>query len=286
MKVVRVTICSLVAVTAFGAKAFSASTPAPIPPLLGTLNGPAYLITLDRQTGLGTRIGSFAHRGGAMTALAYDGIHDVLYGSAVTFSDVPIFYTINPTTGRATQVGSDGALGFFAAGMAHDSLRDVLYAVGGNRFNQKSLFTVDRATGVGTLLGQVQNITRSIQDLSFDRGNDVLYGLEEVGRGARVVRINPTTLETTAVTDAFGLDELSWGGLAFDPATRSLFVTANFYMYRVDPLTGQAVTVGLTYSPELHSIGALTVMARVPEPSILGMAMIATGVGAALLRRR
>ncbi|HEX2476790.1 MAG TPA: hypothetical protein VHK01_18700 [Lacipirellulaceae bacterium] len=137
------------------------SAPVVPAPLLGTLNGPDYLISIDRSTGNGTRIGPLGIGfGDAMTALEYDAIHHVLYG-AVSAQTSGLF-TVDPSTGAATRVGEPDALGIQATGMAHDPFNDIMYAAGGDIFFRKNLYEVDRTTGQSHLLGPVAGVSDSL----------------------------------------------------------------------------------------------------------------------------
>jgi hypothetical protein len=150
--------------------------------------------------------------------------------------------------------------------MAYDPTEDILYAAGGDHFNRKNLYTVNRTTGAGTLLGNVSGIVGSIQGLGFDPRSKTLYALDDFeSTGARIVTIEPGSLTATPFTGIINPLQNGWNGLAFDPFTGDLFVNSNTTMYRVDPTTRAITTVGLTFSPELHTYGALTVI--IPEPS-------------------
>ncbi len=239
------------------------------PPLLGTLNGPDYLVTINRSNGQGTRIGPLGIPfDDAMTSLEYDSSHQILYGA--TSANVPDLYTVNPATGAATRVGAPGSLGFLATGMAHNPITDTLYAAGGDRFFRKNLYEVNRTTGGSVLVGAVSGIVGSIQGLGFDPGTNTLYGLDDFESvGARIVTINLATLVATPLTANINSVQDGWNGLAFDPFTGDLFANSNTTMYRINPATHSITTVGLTLSPELHTYGSLTVMAPfvIPEPS-------------------
>lgn len=239
-----------------------------VPPMLGTINGPDYLVSVNRDTAFGTRIG---HLGigfdDAMTALEYDSVHNILYGA--TSASVPDLFTVNPSTGAATRVGAPGTLGFLTTGMAYNPIGDIMYAAGGSRLFRKNLYTINRATGTGTLLGPVAGISDSIQDLTFDPHSGRLYALDEFApTGARIVTIDIPTLTATPFTGNIDASQNGWNSLAFDPSTGDLFAGSNTKLYRINPTTGNIVTVGLMFSPELHTYGALTVMTSyVPEPT-------------------
>lgn len=248
-----------------------------LPPLLGTLNQSDYLVSIDRTTGVGTRIG---HLGidfyDAMAALEYDSLHQILYGAVA--DDL---FTVDPATGAASRVSASHKLGFFATGMAHDPITDVLYGAGvSSSLVRKNLYKVNRATGQSELLGPVSGISYSIQGLGFDPGTGTLYGLDEIlPSGARIVTIDPATRVATPITGNINTLQTGWNGLAFDPVTNALFVNSDRTLYRVNPVTGNIVTVGMTFAPELETYGALTVMMPfvVPEPNsiLLAAALLA-----------
>jgi hypothetical protein len=253
-----------------------------LPPMLGTLNGSDYLVSVDRNTGVGTRIG---HLGisplAAMTALEFDALHGILYGAVNSR-----LMTVNPMTGAATTINPSG-LDFLPKGLAHDPNLDVLYGAGFDpaTFARKNLYQVNRATGESTLLGPVTGTSFSLQGLAFDAANDVLFGLDEIlPAGARIVEINPTTLVATPITANINPSRTGWSGLAFDPFTQALFVNDDRELYRVDPTTGGVVSVGLTLAPGPETYGALTVL--VPEPTALGLAAVCFSVLPTILRRR
>jgi hypothetical protein len=247
-------------------------------PMLGTLNGPDYLVSIDRDTGVGTRIGPLGIGfDDAMTALEYDAINHVLYGAVS--ANITGLFEVNPLTGAATRIGDPDSLGILATGMAHDSINDILYAAGGDRFFRKNLYTIDRNSGESQLLGPVAGVNDSLQGLAFDPRPMTLYGLDEfLNTGARIIKIDPQTLTSSPITGTIS-DENGWNGLAFDPFTGFIYASANLRLYRINPSDGSIVSSVPILAPDNHTVGALTVMSPyvVPEPSpiwLLGAAIV------------
>jgi hypothetical protein len=268
----RVVILVAFAVALSACSVCRGAVPNDVAPLLGTLNGSDYLVSIDRTTGAGTQIG---HLGigflEAMTALEYDARYRVLYGAVAQ-----TLYTVDPLSGAAMPVGG-GNLAFNAKGLANDPVADVLYGAGFDldTFARNNLYYVDRETGTSSLIGPVAGISFGIQGLGFDWVSGTLYALDEIlPSGARIVKINPSSLFATPVTGDINPSRTGWNGLTFDPVTNSLFVSDDREMYRVDPTTGDVTSLGPTVAPDPEVYGALTVMQPfvIPEPNSLIMA--------------
>lgn len=118
------------------------------------------LLILDPATGaILTDVGPLndsAARNFGMTAIAFDPVSGVLYGSSANAnSDTSTrgqLVTINPATGLVTPIGSFGlAAGGTMTDLAFDPTTHVLYGLPSN--GGASLFTIDPATAQSTMVG-------------------------------------------------------------------------------------------------------------------------------------
>lgn len=103
------------------------------------------LYTLNVTTGAGTRVGTPATRGSAITSsgdLAF--VNGKLYLSSSNSNGTDSLFTLDPKLGTATKVGNLGFSQVF--GMASDG-SSVLYGVSGTQ-----ILTINTSTGVGTRL--------------------------------------------------------------------------------------------------------------------------------------
>jgi hypothetical protein len=235
----------------------------------GTFNGSA-LFTVSPSSGATTFVGytgtdhpSSTHSLGG-GGLAFDPVSQVLYGLG---SDEAL-YSVNRSTGFATLVGNTGE-GTFSGGLAFDTSQHVLYATGqSTAFSSQpnlavsTLFSIDPATGTATAIGATVN-ELSTGDLAYDSVRDVLWGLGE----ARTVGFDRSALYTvnraTGLATRVGIVswmgstvdvDLSAGGLAFDPASGTLYATGTACnpqacqsaLFTLDPSTAVATLVGPT----------------------------------------
>jgi hypothetical protein len=128
-----------------------------------------YLGSVNLSTGAATLIGQLTGGGSnAVTGLAYDGAHDILYGSGNGTSNMNRLVTVDRATGGLTLVGS---MGVRVDGLAYDKQTDSLYGI-----NATSLYKVNRATGTATLVGPHGIGTTSLNlGLEFDQDDGRLF---------------------------------------------------------------------------------------------------------------
>ncbi|NOX97758.1 MAG: hypothetical protein GXO98_06860 [Nitrospirae bacterium] len=143
--------------------------------------GQKELWKIDVTTGGGEIVGSF---GSDIKELAYDPVHDILYGT-----DFERLYTINQSTGAAVPkakrfdedlpTGTDIDLVW---ALAYDTVTGGVYGVDDWSNN---LFRADTSTGAATLIGYVSTgpdtiaLRDGVTDIAFDRQTGVLYGIEK-----------------------------------------------------------------------------------------------------------
>jgi hypothetical protein len=191
-----------------------------VQPITGALYGstsraadvsPGSLIRINKTTGAGTLIGSFALDDHAMADLTF-GPDGTLYGWAEPTLDA--LHRIDLATGKATIVGPSQIGNTFGSGIAATASAIILTGKGGTGV----LHVVNRTTGAATPGPTLDWIANgSIAALAF--GPDgTLFGMgipPVVGSAAFLLRINRTTGHVTQLgpTIEFG------DALAFDPPT-------------------------------------------------------------------
>lgn len=200
-----------------------------IDPLTGVLygstsrnsaNSPGSLITINKATGQGTLVGSYAAGGESMADITFtsDG---TLYGWLEPGTDD--LNTINLATGAATDVGNAG-LSTFGSGLAANSANVLYYAGSGS---DGMLRTVSRATGLTTDVAVLTGgpaTSSSIAALAFSP-TGTLYGvyLDETTKASQLLTINTTTAAITLLGPSItALDAIAFdGGAAPPPPTTS-----------------------------------------------------------------
>lgn len=128
----------------------------------GTLNTDRYW-RVNELTGQMTFLGE---TGAPLHGLAYDGAHDVLYGT-----DLHYLYTVNRVDGAATLVGSHSTDDWII-GLAYDNSLGVLYGLG---LVYRNLYTIDPATGHASSVGPLGLELNYAQDLCFDQDTHCLF---------------------------------------------------------------------------------------------------------------
>ena len=179
---------------------------------------PAALYTVDRTTGVATRVGSARNFGvniAASAGLAWDGTNLLLTAeNRVASPSFHALYTVDRTTSVATRVGTE-VLDSSKA-LAWDG--STLFMLDNGR---DALFTVDRTTGVETRVGAATRFGADLRypsGLAWDGAN--LFMVDELAD--RLYTVDRTTGVATRVGTAtnFGLGPRrpAVRGLVFAPA--------------------------------------------------------------------
>lgn len=168
------------------------------------------LLTIDKNTGLGTLVGSYGLPGNTMPDLTFtsDG---TLYG----WPQQPnALHTINTTTGLATRVGTFN-FGPNLAGLGLAATANSLILAGSGR---DPIFKVDRNTGIAVAFNGLDwgRPSTGLSALAFGPGG-VLFGMGSAGiqsvGGSFLLRINIVTGHVTELGPTIPLGD----ALAFDP---------------------------------------------------------------------
>ena len=210
-----------------------------------TVGGGSYLVTINKATGVATRVSS--------NTLGRDRVRGLVYGGGLAWDGVNLFtadiatralYTVDRTTGVATRVGT--AFNFSArvtepAGLAWDGTN--LLLTGENRVarpNFYALYTVDRTTGDATRVGT--EVLDGSNALAWD--GSTLFMVD--GNRDALFTVDRTTGVETRVGTAtrFGADLGSPSGLAWDGANLFMVDQGTDRLYTVDRTTGVATRVG------------------------------------------
>ena len=153
---------------------------------------------------------------------------------------------------------SSSMVSFFGSAARADT--PVLYLSGMAQYVSNALCTLDLATGADTYVapvalsgGAAANVYSG--GLAYDPFMNRLYatGYDNLSV-SKLYRINPVTGVATEIGPTGSSHWLSYGGLAFDLETRTLYATGDesgapvqgTYLYTVDTLTGAASPIGWT----------------------------------------
>lgn len=149
------------------------------------------LIKIDTTTGVPTTVGSTNVE---IYGLAYDHSTDKLYGTNTTSSGNSILYEINYQNGSTTQIGNicSGTI----IGLAAD-INGNLYGI---NMTDDKLYKIDKSNGTGTAIGSLEYDIAYVQDIAFDRDNNILYGALCRNEDSPLAIINTTTGSATVLT--------------------------------------------------------------------------------------
>lgn len=148
-------------------------------------------------------------------------------------------FVVNQATGAATEVGE--LAGHFATmgGLAYDSSTDTLYGSDLLPFsNDPRLVEIDPATAAVTPVGFFPGAATRVAGLAYDSLDDVLYGSNQ---GDDTLVIVDRTDASLTVVGPLGS---SLSGLAFDPATDTLYGIDGLSLWIVDQATAALTLVG------------------------------------------
>jgi len=225
--------------------------------------------SVNTSTGAYTGIGPIGFL--KTTGLAFDPNTQTMYG--VTNYDELL--TINTSTGAGTLVGPVG-LNVDGAGLAFDPGASKLYMTD---YGNDRLYTLNTSTGAATLIGPT--VIPNISSLAFDPTTTTLYGVSSTQDS--LFTLNTTTGLASPVAAAWwGLGvAYNDGGLAFDVASNTLFMSTNWTnapdLFTVNTATGVATSVGPTgvgYDAAL----AFAYPSAVPVPGAAVLGMIGIGM--------
>jgi hypothetical protein len=213
--------------------------------------------------------------------LAYDPVHDVVYGvrpeQPPCLNCATELVTIDPDTGAvASVVGSLGGSFEPVTALAYDPSSDVLYATQVIE-DSTTLLSIDPSDGSATELGPLDILVAGgVQGLAFDSILGILFG--SAGTGLKA--INPLNCSPTCST--FPVEEgssrfVNPSALAFDPISGKLFRTGfgtRSVFHSLDPSTGEVeFLVGVkSFTP-----GGLAAL-PVPEPPRSSLVVVAVAV--------
>ena len=196
---------------------------------------------------------------------------------------------IDPATGNTTQIGPTGFSSVFEGDIAYDPVSGRLYGltdITGTGPDPRNLFTLNPATGAATVVGDIA-ATGDPSAMAFSP-EGALYVLDNVDGGPpdRLYRVDPAT--GVAISGVDLSTRLGFtGGMAFDPATRNLYVAdggteGTNALYSVDPSTGVMTRIGGLGPLAPRGLAGL---AFVPEPASFA-AVVAMGLLAVSRRNR
>ena len=243
-----------------------------ISPFSSLTSDTSRLYRLDTNTAAATFVGST----GKINILGIARDHS---GRLLGVDNAGELLQFNPTTGAAT-VLVDFPQPFFEGDVAVDPVANILHVFSFGKLYRLDLNTNTIDAGhTPTFLGSPIGTGWNFDGLAF-RGND-LYGLVTVqtpSLNGHLVRIDHNTFEISDV-GPLGVDFGATGGLAYDPASDVFYAAGRPApgLYRVNPLTGSATSVGN------HGLIDIAGLVFIPEPAGGGIMLCAT---TAILRRR
>ena len=184
------------------------------------------------------------------------------------------FSTIT-TTGTVGSVIASGLNNY--ANLAYNPATSTMYSVSNSALN-----TVNPATGAESNIG----IPGGTQVSGSAFVNGTMYGTMDVGTSIPNVRYGSFNLSTGAFTAITGSSDFAYLGmrLAYDGTT--LFGLKDTTLYTLNPTSGAYTTLATVTGFVNGAVYAMSVPFAVPEPSTYALAAIATGVMAAIARRR
>ncbi len=231
--------------------------------LFGIVDSSKTLITIDKQTGRGTAVGS----GAGNTGLTGSGVgqFDALdFGLAFTCdgrlwasSDTTRrLWQIDPASGHAIAAGN---LGFQITGLAAN--RNGLVGLGSQ--GDEGVYRIDTLTGAATRLGPLAaNLVFADGGLDFDSNGDLWaildYRPPDDNRDSSIVRVNQLTGMATFTSTT--LPEME--GLAISPAQTCAASGGSQSVYSAVPSGGAMSRVLLALSLALSGLFAMVFLRR------------------------
>ena len=153
----------------------------------------SHLITLDRDTGAGTSVGSSlylpAHSNAVEISARIDGaLFGVGHLHSMSANDTLL--SVDKATGIATTIGKFGGVNM--AGLAFDHQTGTLYSSS----YWGRLYTINQSTGAANLLGEVTGTNGTVARIAFDQTDGTLYGITS---SEQLVTIDISSLVATEV---------------------------------------------------------------------------------------
>ena len=185
--------------------------------------------------------------------------------------------------GTFSTITTTGTVGSVASGLTYGSLTynsasSTMYSVNGSALN-----TVNPATGTQSNIGNPG--ATIVYGSAFVNGT--MYGTAGISSGPMTDffygRFNLSTGAFTAITPS---DDSNYSGMALAYDGTTLFGINSISLYTLNPTTGAYTGLGTVTGIANGQFYAMSVPVAVPEPSTYALAAIATGVMAAIARRR
>ena len=167
-------------------------------------NNSSKIFTIDTQTGEPTLM---CEAGVAFDGMAYDIITELVFAN-----NSNAIYTLNVEDGTSNYLGTVSAAAGFV-GLACDALGN-LYGLEGYAGNC-GLYSINKTTGGGTLIGGTGLSIMTAQDISYDRNNNVLYGMLAGNQNNGLYNISTTTGNATQIQDY--ANEISGSAIPYIP---------------------------------------------------------------------
>ncbi|MEI7924429.1 MAG: PEP-CTERM sorting domain-containing protein, partial [Planctomycetota bacterium] len=186
--------------------------------------------------------------------------------------------------GTFSTITTTGTMGSVASGLTNGSLSynsasSTMYSVNGSALN-----TVNPATGAQSNIGNPG--ASSVWGSAFVNGT--MYGTAGIYSSGPMLdrfygRFNLSTGAFTAITAS---NDFTYGNMALAYDGTTLFGIKSTSLYSLNPTTGAYTGLGTVTGIANGQFYAMSVPVAVPEPSTYALAAIATGVMAAIARRR
>ena len=234
---------------------------------------------IDSDTGVYSQINSDV--AGSNPQLSVQQIYGLAWNPAISqFNTLTEEGSLSTITTTGT-VGSWLATGLSTATnfLAYNPATSTLYAL-----NDETLSTVNPATGALSNIG----VPGVYENHGSAFVNGTMYGTANIGSSRttdlRYGSFNLSTGEFTAITAS---NDLSYSGMLLTYDGTTLFgLNGTNTLYTLNPTTGAYTTLRSVTGFSNGDLTAMSAPFAVPEPSTYALAAIATGVMAAIARRR
>lgn len=213
-------------------------------------------------------------------SLAYDPNHRILYAASTTSLNL---LTINPVDGTTSVVGYTGVELIHA--LEYDSNADVLYAVSSEA---DTLYRIDVMSAAATPIGPT-GINR-VGAMAFDPVSDVMYAtdISPASGSSGLFTVDLATGQLNFVAGFNNPEVVQIAGLAFHPdfgllgADNKQGAFTADHLFSIDPLTGQATSIG-DLGINTNFLG-IAFVEQIPEPTS-ALFVFQSGLAVVLLGR-